>query len=48
MDPIGKISDAANLTIAPGGETFQETGLSYPRGAIPGLSHEGVFEDKTG
>ena len=45
-DLLGKISDAANSTIAPGGDTFQETGLSYPRGAVPGLSHERVIADK--
>ena len=36
-DSLGKISDAANSTVVGDGDTFQATGLSYPRWSVPDL-----------
>jgi hypothetical protein len=44
-DSLGKISDAANSTIVDDGDTFQETGLSYPRWSVPDLPAKRVGLD---
>ncbi len=46
-DRLGKISHAANSTLAGDGRTFQETGLSYPSGFVPDLYHGRVGLDKS-
>jgi hypothetical protein len=43
---LGQISHVANLTIAHVGDTFQETGWSYPRWFVPDLT-ERVFQRAT-
>jgi hypothetical protein len=43
---LGQISHVANSTIDPEGDTFQETGWSYPRRSVPDLADE-VFPQTT-